>query len=99
MKSVIPKTELKMKPEHKVEDIVQKLRADRKEVATESRYEIVNLSRGLTDKDNELQDAFDLVDLEAIAKAVEKDDSKYIFDVYMAAKQDFDVFEEDNLVR
>lgn len=91
VKSIVP-DKIKLKNSTSVNDIIQKIRKERKDFATESRYEIVNCRRGLKD----IQDDFDLVDLQ---KKDEKENEKYIYDLYTAAKEDFDISMLDNLVR
>ncbi|XP_028173875.1 probable RNA polymerase II nuclear localization protein SLC7A6OS [Ostrinia nubilalis] len=97
VKQVVPKSELKLKSSHNVNDIIEKIRKDRKEASTENRYEVVNCSRGLKDDSNkETEDLFDLVDLER--KDEVQMGVQYAYDLYKAAKQDFDVSMLDNLV-
>lgn len=86
-----------MKPDKKIEDIVKKLRNERKEAVAECRYEIVNCSRGLKDQNTDQEDAYDLVDLETKTLS-ESQAAQYTYDLYTAARQNFDVFDEDNLV-
>ncbi|XP_039764596.1 probable RNA polymerase II nuclear localization protein SLC7A6OS [Pararge aegeria] len=74
-----------------VNDIIQKIRKERKQYSTESRYEIVNCSRGLREETD-----FDLVDLQK--KEDEIKDVEYIYDLYTPAKEDFDISMLDNLV-
>ncbi|OWR52486.1 putative RNA polymerase 2 nuclear localization protein SLC7A6OS [Danaus plexippus plexippus] len=70
----------------------QKIRKERKDVANESRYEIVNCSRGLAQCNS---DNYDLVDLE---KKDGKEDAQYTYDLYTPVKEDFDIAMLDNLV-
>ncbi|XP_023941011.1 probable RNA polymerase II nuclear localization protein SLC7A6OS [Bicyclus anynana] len=74
-----------------VNDIIQKIRKERKQFSTENRYEIVNCSRGLKDESD-----FDLVDLQK--KEDETKDVEYIYDLYTPAKEDFDISMLDHLV-
>ncbi|CAH0726310.1 unnamed protein product, partial [Brenthis ino] len=90
VKSIVP-DKIKLKTSTNVNDIIQKIRKERKDFATESRYEIVNCRRGIKD----VEDDFDLVDLQ---KKDEKVNEKYIYDLYTAAKEDFDISMLDNLV-
>lgn len=97
VKNVVPKTDFKLKSTNNVNDIIDKMRKERKEASTENRYEIVNCSRGLKDESEKENDAFDLVDLQR--KDDEEQNVQYAYDLYTAAKQDFDVSMLDNLVR
>lgn len=92
----MPKTEFKLKSSHNVNDIIQKIRKERKEASTENRYEIVNCSRGLKDTEHN-DNVFDLVDLKKAED--EEANVQYAYDLYTSAKQDFDVSMLDNLVR
>ncbi|KAL0894438.1 hypothetical protein ABMA27_013040 [Loxostege sticticalis] len=97
VKNVVPKTDFKLKSTNNVNDIIDKMRKERKEASTENRYEIVNCSRGLKDEsEKENDDAFDLVDLQR--KDDEEQNVQYAYDLYTAAKQDFHVSMLDNLV-
>ncbi|KAI8427452.1 hypothetical protein MSG28_001988 [Choristoneura fumiferana] len=84
--------DIKLKSTPNVNDIIDKIRKERKKATVESRYEVVNCHRGLTDTD---ADQFDLVDL---AQRDQKDNEQYAYDLYTAAKQDFDISMLDNLV-
>ncbi|XP_063529972.1 probable RNA polymerase II nuclear localization protein SLC7A6OS [Cydia strobilella] len=91
VKDIVPKTDVKLKSTHNVSEIIDKLRKERKAVSSENRYEVVNCHRGL----KEASDEFDLVDLE---RKGQKEDEQYAYDLYTAAKQDFDISMLDNLV-
>ncbi|XP_045764206.1 probable RNA polymerase II nuclear localization protein SLC7A6OS [Maniola jurtina] len=91
VKNIAPLANITPKQVTNVNDIIQKMRKQRKEFSTESRYEIVNLSRGLKEESD-----FDLVDLQK--KEDEKTDVEYIYDLYTPAKEDFDISMLDNLV-
>ncbi|CAG9784671.1 unnamed protein product [Diatraea saccharalis] len=96
VKKIVPKNEFQLKTTHNVNDIINKIRKERKEAAQENRYEVINCSRGLKDGTDD-NDIYDLVDLQRTSD-VEKD-VKYAYDLYVAAKQqDFDVSMLDNLV-
>ncbi|XP_059061828.1 probable RNA polymerase II nuclear localization protein SLC7A6OS [Achroia grisella] len=97
VKDITPKSEVKLKPTHDVNEIIDKIRRERKDVSSQSRYEVVNCSRGLRENDNDDSDQlYHLVDLE---KADTKENNvKYAYDLYIAAKQDFDVTMLDNIV-
>lgn len=91
MKSIVPRCDVKQQAEVNIKDIVDKLRKEHKEVSTKGRYEVVNYSRGLKD------DIFNLVDLQ---NSEDTDESvQYAYDLYTAAKQDFDVSTVDNFIR
>lgn len=78
-----------------MKDIIEKLRKERKEQTTVSRYEIINCSRGLDPSDTE-----DLIDLVDLQKANDEENNvQYAYDLYVSAKKDFDVSMLDNLVR
>ncbi|XP_047987593.1 probable RNA polymerase II nuclear localization protein SLC7A6OS [Leguminivora glycinivorella] len=91
VKDIVPKTDAKLKSTHNVTDIIDKLRKERKVASSGNRYEVVNCHRGL----KEASDEFDLVDLE---RKDQKEDEQYAYDLYTAAKQDFDISMLDNLV-
>ncbi|XP_061708192.1 probable RNA polymerase II nuclear localization protein SLC7A6OS [Cydia pomonella] len=91
VKDIVPKTDVKLKSTHNVSDIIDKLRKERKVVSSENRYEVVNCHRGL----KQASDKFDLVDL---ARKDQNEDEQYAYDLYTAAKQDFDISMLDNLV-
>lgn len=74
------------------------MRKERKETSLENRYEFVNCSRGLNTDDESNDDIFNLVDLRQKSTS-EEDDVKYAYDLYTAAKQDFDITMIDHLVR
>ncbi|XP_052757929.1 probable RNA polymerase II nuclear localization protein SLC7A6OS [Galleria mellonella] len=97
VKDITPKSDVKLKPTHDVSEIIDKIRKERKDVSSQSRYEVVNCSRGLKENNNVDSDQlYHLVDLE---KADTKEnDVKYAYDLYIAAKQDFDVSMLDNIV-
>lgn len=92
VKNIVPNN-IKLKHSTDVSDIIQNIRKERKNFATENRYEIVNCSRGL--KGDSVQDDFDLVDLQ---RKDEKPNERYIYDLYTSAKEDFDISMLDNLV-
>ncbi|XP_045511731.1 probable RNA polymerase II nuclear localization protein SLC7A6OS [Colias croceus] len=91
LKTIVPKTEIKLKPKTDVDDIIKKIRQERKETASENRYAIVNFNRGVKDEDD-----INLVDLEATGH--DGDDVKFTYDLYTAIKEDFDISMLDNLV-
>ena len=81
-----------------VDTIIEKLRKERKEVASKSRYEIVNCSRGLKDAENDgdNEDVLNLIDLQ---KTEDKGgDVQYAYDLYTSLKQEFDINMIDNFV-
>ncbi|CAK1549609.1 unnamed protein product [Leptosia nina] len=86
---IVPK-DIKLKPKTDVDDIIKKIRQERKEVSSENRYEVVNCCRGLKD------DAVNLIDLKQLGE--ESDNVKYTYDLYTAIKEDFDISMLDNLV-
>ncbi|CAH0404596.1 unnamed protein product [Chilo suppressalis] len=99
VKNLVPKTESQVKTKHNVNDIIQKIRKERKQAAQENRYEVVNCSRGLKDSndDDSNENVYDLVDLQKSSD--EQQDVQYAYDLYVAAKQEeFDVSMLDNLV-
>ncbi|XP_038210123.1 probable RNA polymerase II nuclear localization protein SLC7A6OS [Zerene cesonia] len=91
LKTIVPKTEIKLKPKTDVDDIIKKIRQERKDTATENRYAIVNFNRGVKDDDD-----INLVDLEATG--LDGDGAKFTYDLYTAIKEDFDISMLDNLV-
>lgn len=97
MKSLVPKIGVKLKSATNVNDIIQKIRQEKKESASDNRYEIVNCSRGIKENNNtEDDDLFDLVDLQLTNGG--SGDVKYTYDLYTPAKEDFDISMLDNLV-
>ncbi|KOB73112.1 Uncharacterized protein OBRU01_11266 [Operophtera brumata] len=76
VKKIVPKLDLKQQSTSKVKDLIQKLRNERKDHSIESRYEVVNCSRGLKDIETE---EFDLVDLERKDDA--EGDAQYAYDL------------------
>ncbi|KAG6454011.1 probable RNA polymerase II nuclear localization protein SLC7A6OS [Manduca sexta] len=95
IKQLVPQNDVKVQTVPNVKDIVEKLRKEHKEVATKSRYEIVNCKRGLKDVEDG-EDVYNLVDLQ---KSDDTDDGiQYAYDVYTAIKQDFDISKVDNFV-
>ncbi|XP_035446630.2 probable RNA polymerase II nuclear localization protein SLC7A6OS [Spodoptera frugiperda] len=98
VKNLLPKTDIKQQTLPNVDTIIEKLRKERKEVTTKSRYEIVNCSRGLKDEDNdgENTDVLNLIDLQ---KTDDKDGNvQYAYDLYTSLKQEFDISMIDNFV-
>ncbi|KAM3959171.1 female sterile (2) ltoPP43 [Aphomia sociella] len=96
VKDITPKSDVKLKPTHDVSEIIDKIRKERKNASSQSRYEVVNCSRGLKECDIASNELYHLVDLE---KANAKENNiKYAYDLYTAAKQDFDVSMLDNIV-
>ncbi|XP_061377162.1 probable RNA polymerase II nuclear localization protein SLC7A6OS [Danaus plexippus] len=91
VKNIVPQS-IPLKRSTSVSNIIQKIRKERKDVANESRYEIVNCSRGLAQCNS---DNYDLVDLE---KKDGKEDAQYTYDLYTPVKEDFDIAMLDNLV-
>lgn len=87
----MPKIEIKLKPKTDVNEIIKKIRHERKEISSENRYEVVKCSRGLK------EDAINLVDLHQ--PNLHCDDVKYTYDLYIPLKADFDISMLDNLVR
>ncbi|XP_072936470.1 uncharacterized protein fs(2)ltoPP43 [Epargyreus clarus] len=97
VKTVVPKIGVKLKSATNVNDIIQKIRQEKKESASDNRYEIVHCSRGIKEDSNtEDNDLFDLVDLQLAN--VWSGDVKYTYDLYTPAKEDFDISMLDNLV-
>lgn len=97
VKELLPKTDIKLQTIPNVDSIIQKIRNERKELATESRYEIVNCFRGIKDEDNEQSD--DVLNLIDLQKTKDTDgDVQYAYDVYTSWKQDFDISMIDNFV-
>ncbi|KAL4705054.1 hypothetical protein ACJJTC_004553 [Scirpophaga incertulas] len=97
VRNVVPKTEIKLSTKHSVNDLIEKIRKEKKKVAQEYRYEVVKCSRGLKDIVESCEEMIDLVDLQRPTD--EKSDVQYTYDLYVAAKQeDFDVSMLDNLV-
>ncbi|CAH2105033.1 unnamed protein product [Euphydryas editha] len=92
VKNIVP-SNFKLKTSTNVSDIIKKIRKERKDFATESRYEIVNCSRDVKVESDE--DNYDLVDLQ---KKNDRENEKYTYDLYTAAKEDFDVSMLDNIV-
>ncbi|XP_049871763.1 probable RNA polymerase II nuclear localization protein SLC7A6OS [Pectinophora gossypiella] len=99
VKNIAPtKSNANLKPVRNVDDIIQKIRKERKETSTENRYEVVNCSRGLKENnDKDSNDIFDLVDLRQKSE-VEEADVQYAYDLYTTAMKDFDISMIDNLV-
>ncbi|CAB3231477.1 unnamed protein product [Arctia plantaginis] len=97
VKELLPKTDIKLQTIPNVDSIIKKIRKERKDVSTESRYEIVNCYRGIKDEDDdESDDILNLIDLQ---KTRDKDgDVQYAYDVYTSWKQDFDISMIDNFV-
>lgn len=92
----ITHSSIKLKQTSDVNNILSKIRQERKDVSLENRYEITNCSRGLKEVDSESDNIFDLVDL--IKKEDNHENAKYIFDIYTSATEDFDVTMLDDLV-
>ncbi|PZC74379.1 hypothetical protein B5X24_HaOG207900 [Helicoverpa armigera] len=98
VKNLLPKIDIKQQTVPNVDSIIDKLRKERKEVATKSRYEIVNCSRGLKNSENDA-DGEDILNLIDLQKTEDKDDNlMYAYDVYTSVKQEFDISMIDNLV-
>nr|XP_021195125.2 probable RNA polymerase II nuclear localization protein SLC7A6OS [Helicoverpa armigera] len=98
VKNLLPKIDIKQQTVPNVDSIIDKLRKERKEVATKSRYEIVNCSRGLKDSETDA-DGEDILNLIDLQKTEDKDDNlMYAYDVYTSVKQEFDISMIDNLV-
>lgn len=98
VKNLLPKIDIKQQTIPNVDSIIDKLRKERKEVATKSRYEIVNCSRGLKDSETDA-DGEDILNLIDLQKTEDKDDNlMYAYDVYTSVKQEFDISMIDNLV-
>ncbi|XP_021195125.3 probable RNA polymerase II nuclear localization protein SLC7A6OS [Helicoverpa armigera] len=98
VKNLLPKIDIKQQTLPNVDNIIDKLRKERKEVATKSRYEIVNCSRGLKDSETDA-DGEDILNLIDLQKTEDKDDNlMYAYDVYTSVKQEFDISMIDNLV-
>ncbi|KAJ8729693.1 hypothetical protein PYW08_001274 [Mythimna loreyi] len=98
VENLLPKTDLKQQSLPNVDTIIEKLRKERKDVASKSRYEIVNCSRGLKDEENDEgnEDVLNLIDLQ---KTDDKDGSvQYAYDLYTSLKQEFDISMIDNFV-
>ncbi|XP_045458582.1 probable RNA polymerase II nuclear localization protein SLC7A6OS [Melitaea cinxia] len=90
----------KLKTFTNVNDIISKMRKERKDFATESRYKVVNCSRGVKIV-TEKNDNYDIVDLQMTdlqKKEEEQENEQYIYDLYTSAKEDFDISMLDNLV-
>lgn len=97
VKNLLPKTDIKLQTVPNVENIIEKMRKEQKEVTTKSRYEIVNCCRGLKDMNSEEND--DVLNLIDMVKTNDtNDDMKYAYDLYTSWKQDFDISMIDNLV-
>ncbi|XP_047544852.1 probable RNA polymerase II nuclear localization protein SLC7A6OS [Vanessa atalanta] len=92
VKNIVPNN-ITFKTSSNVSDIIKKIRKERKDVAAENRYEVVNCSRGLKDETDD--DNYDLVDLQ---KKDVQENEKYMYDLYTPAKEDFDISMLDNLV-
>ncbi|CAF4897284.1 unnamed protein product [Pieris macdunnoughi] len=90
VKDIVPKADFKLKPKTDVDEIIKKIRQERKEASTENRYEVVNCSRELE------KDSINLVDLHQPHLIC--DNSKYIYDLYTSVKNEFDISMLDNLV-
>lgn len=91
----------KLKTLTNVSDIINKIRKERKDFATESRYRVVNCSRGVKIV-TEKNDNYDIVDLQKKdlqKKEEEQENEQYTYDLYTPAKEDFDISMLDNLVR
>ncbi|GBP77506.1 hypothetical protein EVAR_98959_1 [Eumeta japonica] len=71
------------------------MRKERKEISAENRYEVVNLSRSVNEFKNNTDINYDLVDLQ---KKNQEENTQYAYDLYIAAKQDFDVSMLDDIV-
>ncbi|XP_047042321.1 probable RNA polymerase II nuclear localization protein SLC7A6OS [Helicoverpa zea] len=98
VKNLLPNIDIKQQTVPNVDSIIDKLRKERKEVATKSRYEIVNCSRGLKDSETDA-DGEDILNLIDLQKTEDKDDNlMYAYDVYTSVKQEFDISMIDNLV-
>ncbi|XP_053607681.1 probable RNA polymerase II nuclear localization protein SLC7A6OS [Plodia interpunctella] len=94
VQNIVPRSKAKLKPSHSISDIIEKIRQEKKDISTQSRYEVVNCNRGLQDSDAKEQ--YDLVDLQKNEDV--EGEVQYAYDLYTAAKQDFDVSMLDNLV-
>ncbi|XP_026328816.1 probable RNA polymerase II nuclear localization protein SLC7A6OS [Hyposmocoma kahamanoa] len=95
VKDIVPKYNIKTT--NNANDIIEKMRKERKETSMENRYEFVNCSRGLNSNDESTEDTFNLVDFRQKTVS-EEDNVKYAYDLYTAAKQDFDISMIDHLV-
>lgn len=96
MKSIYSTSEKKLKTPRNVDDIIQKIRQERKEVSSESRYEVVNCSRGLKEDEAD-KGHYDLVDLQP-RESTEEEQCQYAYDLYTSAKKDFDISMLEDLV-
>ncbi|XP_011556176.3 probable RNA polymerase II nuclear localization protein SLC7A6OS [Plutella xylostella] len=96
VKSIYSTSEKKLKTPRNVDDIIQKIRQERKEVSSESRYEVVNCSRGLKEDEAD-KGHYDLVDLQP-RESTEEEQCQYAYDLYTAAKKDFDISMLEDLV-
>ncbi|XP_022113745.2 probable RNA polymerase II nuclear localization protein SLC7A6OS [Pieris rapae] len=90
VKDIVPKADFKLKPKTDVDEIIKKIRQERKEASGKNRYEVVNCSRGLE------EDSINLVDLHQPNLLC--DTAKYTYDLYTSVKKDFDISMIDNLV-
>lgn len=95
---MVPKQNIKSKNEN-VNELISKIRKEQKDRSNEQRYEIVQTRRGLNNFDSHKNDdEYNFVDLEKKEEAI-NEVSKYAYDLYVAAKQDFDISMLNNLVR
>ncbi|XP_013200481.1 probable RNA polymerase II nuclear localization protein SLC7A6OS [Amyelois transitella] len=92
VQDIVPKSKTKLKRSHSISDIIEKIRQEKKDSSSQSRYEVVNCNRGLKDAEKQ----YDLVDLQKNEDI--EGDVQYAYDLYTAAKPDFDVSMLDNLV-